>query len=94
MRSKWCLIEIIQGQPRLRLTSSYDPLFVEALKRAVPPADREWHERAQCWWVEPRHLTQLERLAKTFRVAERQEGSYTTDLHTGEVREQLDLFGL
>jgi hypothetical protein len=92
MRSTWCLIEVIQDQPRLRLTSSYDPLFVEALKRAIPHADREWRERESCWWVEPRHLTRLETLAKTFRIAERQEGRYTTDLHSGRVREQLQLF--
>jgi hypothetical protein len=76
----------------VRLTSSWDVAFKEALLRDIPSRDREWSPSASCWWIEKRHLTRLEALAKTFRVAERQEGIYTTDLHTGEVREQLELF--
>lgn len=72
---------------------SFDPIIVELLKRHVPWQERAWDADATCWYTTAAHLDTLRRLALTCKDATLVEGNRTTDLHTGNTRTQLDLFG-
>ena|SRR2546428_12438895 len=75
-----------------RVTFTYSLEAVEALKRTIPHHDREWHELGKCWRVKAAHEGWLVRFAKSFPMAEEQRGTVTRDLHSGRVRQQLELF--
>lgn len=43
----------------LELTSPYDPAFVDAFKRLVPPSERAWKGARRAWLVSPRHADKV-----------------------------------
>ena len=74
------------------LKSSYSEALIERLKKGIPPEARAWNEAERRWYVRADYGPSLLQLAAHFRVATLIEGAATTDLHTGQRREQLDLF--
>jgi hypothetical protein len=74
------------------LKSSFSEEFVERLKTGIPPEARAWNENERRWYVRADYGTYLLQMARYFTRATLIEGAAMTDLHTGQRREQLDLF--
>jgi hypothetical protein len=71
---------------------SCDERFVEGLKR-LPGRDRGWEDPPGRWWIAPKHRAAVCALAaKYYPLASLYEGATVTNLRTGQVIEQLDLF--
>jgi hypothetical protein len=83
---------------RLRIESSYDVAFVNALKLGIPWRERTWDEPGHVWYVDVKHAPLLRQLALMYPRARWVEGQQVTDLHTGRVTwrqppaEQLSLW--
>jgi len=74
------------------LKSSYSEEFVERLKTGIPPEARAWNEDERRWYVRADYGPYLLQMACHFTRATLIEGAAVTNLHTGQRREQLDLF--
>ena len=72
---------------------SFRPDLVEALKAAIPWHDRAWDEGVRTWYVTQPHLDTLKALALSCDEATLVEGKVTTDVKSGRVTEQLEMFG-
>ena len=95
----YCTITILPEGPAdvgarlsVALKFSYDLMVIDALKKAIPSADRRWDKDRRTWWVAPRHLEELKVLARTLPEATLIEGDAETDLHTGKAAVQGRLF--
>jgi hypothetical protein len=90
----WCLLTrtTYQGQPVVLVEWTPDPEASEALKRQVPRASRVWEPLQHVWRVQAAYEPALIALAKTFAVAELHDGNQIVELHSGRLREQLELF--
>lgn len=76
----------------LMVVSSYDERFLEGLKR-LPGRDRGWEDPPGRWWIAPKHRQTVCALAaKCYPLAYLHEWARVTNLRTGQVMEQLDLF--
>jgi hypothetical protein len=70
---------------RLRVESTYDVAFLNALKLGVPSRARRWDEPGQVWYVAAEYGPLLRQLALLYPRARWVEGQQETDLHTGWV---------
>jgi len=82
----------IDGVPVLYLEWSKDPMALDALKRLIPARARTYDAERRRWRVQAVYREVLIALARTFQWAEWHEGNCVTDLRSGRVREQLELF--
>ena len=93
MSKSFCRIEKAAGE-KLIIKSSFSKKWLAEFKKRISYQDREWDHEAERWTVEGRHFAALIDLAKAhFSIAVYVEGAISTDIHTGERTEQLQLFG-
>lgn len=94
-RTGYCLLTVTHaaGEAWVEVEWTHDEAIIQTLKRLVPAADRTWDAERGHWLIRARHTATLQRLARSFRVAEWHEGNRVTDLISGRQREQLTLFG-
>jgi hypothetical protein len=76
----------------VEVESTFDPAFIEAVKR-IPWTDREWDKEGRRWWFTGRQLEAVKELAlahytEVLLVA----GAVTTNVRTGESYAQESLF--
>jgi hypothetical protein len=96
----YCTIKVLDHGPaefgdhfRIEVRSSYSDEWLDDFKRQVFSVDRRWDEDERAWYVTGEYTEDLEMLAiEHFEHASLVEGDFTTDLKTGEVRQQASLF--
>ena len=71
----------------------YKQGFVEALKKAIPHIERSWEPDLKIWKVGRKHLGRLSDMVKEhYKRCLLVEGAVSTNLHTGQVVEQMTLW--